>query len=134
MTEASVWQECWQQLRNTFASVADELRRCNPELWSQVGHRTGDVYPFEAWVELLRVKDPSREVDITVFFAVERVGDTLTCRIDISTGEGLVLVDGPTRVVTVDDAGAWQDEVLAYAAGAEQFLRENHHILRDALC
>lgn len=134
MTESAVWRECWRQLEAAFAAAAESLSRCNPRLWSQSGHRMTDSRPFEAWVEFKRVGDPARVEDIVVFFAVERDGDALMSTVDISTGEGVVLADGPTRTVAVDAAQDWQEGIRAHLADTEQFLRENYGTLREALC
>lgn len=134
MNESVVWQVCRRRLEASFAAAADAVRGCNSRLWSQSGHRMTGGRPFEAWMELKRVEDPAGEVDIVVFFAVERDDDTLTCTVDISTGEGVVLADGPTRTVQVDATGAWQEGVLGHVADTERFLTESYGLLREALC
>jgi hypothetical protein len=69
-----------------------------------------------------------------VFFAVERDDDTLKCTVDISTGEDVVLSDGPTRTFHVDATGAWQEGILGYVADTERFLRDSYGLFREALC
>jgi hypothetical protein len=103
-------------------------------VWSQSGRRMTDARPFEAWVEFARTADPDRLEDIVVFFAVIRDGDVLTSALDISTGEGVILVDGPTHTVIVDSEGAWQAGILAHVADTERFLNESYGLLREALC
>jgi hypothetical protein len=93
-----------------------------------------DARPFEAWLELKRVDDPARVEDIVVFIGVGRDHDTLRPTVDISTGEGVVLADGPAITVTVDADGAWRSDILAYIAETETFLEDSFGILREALC
>jgi hypothetical protein len=134
MTEPSLWEACWRQLENTFSSTATRLKACNPRLWSQFGYRMTDSRPMEAWAEFKRVESPAGIEDIVVFFAVERVDEMLTATIDISTGEGLVLADGPTLAVPFDAYGGWHDQLLTYLTDADQFLRNSQGLLREALC
>jgi hypothetical protein len=60
VTESAIWDECWRRLDGVFASVAQELRGCNPALWLKSGRRTSQQRPFDAWAEFVRVKDPDR--------------------------------------------------------------------------
>jgi hypothetical protein len=134
MDESVVWQVCRRRLEASFSAAADAVRACNPRLWSRSGHRMIGGRPIEAWIELKRVEDLTRDEDVVVFFAVERDDDTLKCTVDISTGEGVVLADGPTRTIRVDPIGAWQEGILGYVADTERFLRDSYGLLRAALC
>lgn len=134
MNESALWQECWTRLDATFASTAERLRECNPEIWFQSGWRTTDRWPFDAWAEFSRVNNSTRTEDIVVFFRIKRADNSYIATVDISTGEGFVLADGPTWTSTIGPSGVWESEMLALAADVKRFLEDHLGLLREALC
>lgn len=74
LNESDLWEGCWQRLSTVFNGVADSLRRCNPQISAQSGHRQSTLGPFDAWIELARVEGPARTEDVVVFAGVKRRG------------------------------------------------------------
>jgi hypothetical protein len=134
VTEPADWDESWRRLEGVFASVAQELRSCNPALWLKSGRRTSPQSPFDAWAEFVRVKDPDRTEDIVVFVAVTSDEDGCRASVDIATGEGVVLADGPTRVLAPEASAVAASAMLSYVADVQRFLSDHHGVLREALC
>ncbi|HET6212868.1 MAG TPA: hypothetical protein VFE14_08360 [Micromonosporaceae bacterium] len=123
-----VSEECWRRLDAVFAAAAQPLRECNPALWFQTGRRSSDRVPLDAWAEFGRVRDPARTEDIVVFVAVVRDGGAYRATVDISTGEGVMLADGPARTLRVGL------DVLSFVTDVESFLADRAGLLRAALC
>jgi hypothetical protein len=134
VTEPADWDECWRRLEGVFASVAQDLRGCNPALWLKSGWRSSQQSPFDAWAEFVRVKDPDRIEDIVVFVAVTSDEDGFRASVDIATGEGVVLADGPTRMLPPEPSAAAVPAMLSYVADVQRFLADHHRVLREALC
>ncbi|WP_439661494.1 hypothetical protein ACSHWB_08280 [Lentzea sp. HUAS TT2] len=133
VNEFAVWEQCWNRLDGVFRQSAEVFREANPALWFQTGWRSTAKFPFDAWLELKRVEDPARIEDIVVFVSFSWEAGRYRGEVDIATGEGAVLADGPAAELAVDPA-EWPLQMERYGAEVLLLLEDHRLMLRDALC
>ncbi|WP_203693796.1 hypothetical protein [Catellatospora coxensis] len=131
MIEISVWQECLRRLHHAFETSAATVRQGNEGMWFMPGHRTTEPRPLEAWAEFNGTDDLGLREELVIFVTFTRVGDSIKGEADLSTGDGMVLADGPTLVVREADSAA---AILDYATAVEAFVRDCEPTLREVLC
>jgi hypothetical protein len=136
--DSEFWNKYWRQLDAVFVSTIETLKLDNPQLFTNHGRYPSDGSfnkrgLLAAWLSLSKFRDPNRDEDSVVSFGVTLKDDAYTMTLDIADGAGLVLVDGPTRTVTMGDSVDWQADVLAYIAETKKFLDSNMELLRKSL-
>jgi hypothetical protein len=133
VNEFTAWEQGWKHLEAAFGKAAEEFRQSNPALWCRTGWRSTAKFPFDAWIELKRVEDPARLEDIVVFVSFSWEAGSYRGEVDIATGEGSVLADGPTTELVADPA-EWPAQLERYSADVLLFIEDHRLMLRDALC
>jgi hypothetical protein len=92
--EDSAWDELWEQLREFFDGLADQLREPNRSLGTLPGHYMTTAFPFTGYVSLARTA-PSIDEDLVLMWRVAWRDCRLTSAADIVRGDGTVLARTP---------------------------------------
>ena len=127
---AEPWNELWEQLREFFGALADQLRERNRDLGTLPGHHMTTAFPFTGYLSLARTA-PSTEEDLVLTWHIAWRHGRLTAVADIARGDGTVLAETPP----VDMADPVRRSDLATELDrAMNFFRDNLQLIMNEVC
>jgi hypothetical protein len=121
------------QIEALFTDAGAIVDKCNRSAWWAVGERRPDPALLDMWVAFNR--QGRKEEDVVLFFSLRRKSADAVLAIDLTTGEGEFLADGPVmRIPWVEFEQGWHRCVIDYASDLRVFMAEVVPILRSQIC
>ena len=133
MKDAS-WVEILRiELASVFTAAGTAVDRCNKKAWWAVEERCSEPALLDMWVAFNR--EGRKDEDVVLFFSLRRRSENAVLGIDLTTGEGEYLADGPVVEIswTLFEQ-QWSTHVDNYLAAVRGFMAEVEPILRSQLC
>jgi hypothetical protein len=128
--EDSSWDELWEQLKEFFGVLADQLRERNPSLGTLPSHFMSTAFPFSGYLSLAR-RAPSLDEDLVLCWRVAWREGRLTSAADIARGDGTVLAQTPP--VDIADP-VHRPDLAAELDRAIGFFRDNLQLIMQEVC
>lgn len=117
------WDGCWRQFESRIALVLEELRRIHPAAVVQIGNLPNEVFVLGAYASFSPQRSPFEERVVVAMSCARRAGN-LVGTVDITKGDGQMLVIGPDLLCTIGGADVDSD-VGRWCRSADQFIRAN---------
>ena len=123
------WVDLSDRAREAYRSLADSLTATNGRLVSQAVDGGNEALPF--WCSLsLNQSGPQGVEDFVIELVIARIDGYLKATSDLSTGEGIIVLEGRSEVVLEADAdNEWisklGDEHVAFVKSTETYLKRN---------
>jgi len=92
------WEDVWTELNEAFVRIAAIAHSTNSEIAWTINHWESEIFPFNGYIAFFPSNRRGEE-ELVVFVGAQRTGDSLTWTNEISTGDGVVIVDGPSFAV-----------------------------------
>lgn len=115
------WDEVWSTVKLVFDELSSDVKAGARGIAEASGRTTAASFPFGAYLSFGIEGDATRE-DVVISVDCKRDDEALLFTCDIARGDGYVLRDGPTLLVSATDVESAPD-VDTWLAEVAAFLR-----------
>jgi hypothetical protein len=124
------WDDVWSVLQQEFARLAADVTGHTADVVVQSGQGANEAFPFGCYLSFRRAT--AEDEDVVLSLDCWNKNDTVECRCDVARGDGYVLVDGPTAIITQSElqssSALWQ-----WVGDVSQFVQLQARLVSDEL-
>ena len=118
------WDWFSSRLQAPLSWLCREVELANQGALPCRGQTSTEYFPFREYLTFSRDGDPAEE-DLVVDVSVWRDDDSLRVSSDISSGDGLILAEGPEADLLLNQSDAWASLLEDWLVHFDDFIRSH---------